>query len=201
MSVPIEQVFYGRSEAAPATDAAKPGAPTADQTAAAKVDGQAKGADAGERKSDEEVLFGDPSTIPRDFEPHIGQDVDRIAAELSLSPEERTAFVQETGQIFRELGVHASDSAQWIGLYSAAVMNPPTPEQDTEWRREGLAQLNERYGYQEAHRRIERVKEFLRLPQNETLRTELESTRLGNHPKVLAGLCQIADRLKVPKKT
>jgi hypothetical protein len=198
MSVPTAQVFYGSSSSTQTPPASKP---AVDAAAAATLAAAAKGNEEAkpEPKSTKDVLYGDPATIARDFERTIGSEVDRIAADMSMSPEERAEFVTETGQIFNGLGVGASEAAPFMSLYTQFLLKPPDEQTDTQWRREGLAAVNAKYGHADAHRRIERVKEFLALPENETLRNELNATRLGNHPKVLEAFCERADKL-IPKK-
>jgi hypothetical protein len=107
------------------------------------------------------VLSGDPSTIARDFEPYIKTEVDGIAADLMLAPEQRAEFLRETGQIFRDFEVSPSDSQQWMRRYSQTMRAPPAPEVDDQWRRNSMRAMNEKYDNAEAHRRLTRVAAWL----------------------------------------
>lgn len=211
MTLSMAEVFYGKSEAAAAAtspDASKPvtalgadaGAGADGKAAAAPADADKSKGQEGEKKSDAEVLYGDPKIFDSELERHAGDEFARIAAAGMLSPEQRAEFVRETGGIFQSLGVSASDAGPWMNLYTTTLLNPPDEQTDQQWRTEGLATVNQKYGHQDAHRRLTRVNEYLKLPENETLRAELISTRLANHPKVIAAFCDIADKLKIPKK-
>lgn len=205
MSVPTSEVFYGKPAAAAA--ATPPAAVPAPAAGAAPPKSGADGktppavdASTEPTKSTEEVLFGGEETIARDFEPYIKTEIDGIAADSMMAPEQRAEFLQETGQIFRDLAVSPSDSQQWMGLYAQTIRSPPSAETEAQWTREAMLAVNSKYGNEEAHRRLTQVRDFLALPQNATLHNELHASRLACHPKVVAGLCELADKLVVRKR-
>lgn len=198
----ITNLFYGPDAAAASTgESAKPPGEQAKNTPPANDQSQAKAGDDSKppRKSDEEVFFGDAKENAAQFEQENRYELDRVATGLMMSPQVRKAFVDETAQIFGSLPIATDEAQQFVSLYAQHILNPPAPETDAQRHRDGLAQLNQQYGFQEANRRLTRVNSFLKLPENNTLREELVATRLANHPKVITAFCEIADKLQIPK--
>lgn len=115
------------------------------------------------------------------------------ASEASDIPEHvKAAAVQEYRAIFHDLGVAPDEAREVVGLARQLGREPPTAEAEAEWTREAAQQLVDTNGgsIEEANAALSLAKELVQ--RDPRLKTILEVTRLGSHPRVVKLLVQRA---------
>lgn len=128
-----------------------------------------------------QTMYAD--AIPSDLLAEVAAD--------DLTDEHKNAAVAEWRELAADLSLGGQEVKEFIGIYKQAISNPPTPEQDAQWRNESKKLLVEKYG-QRADAVLGLADRLLkRDPRAQHI---VKHGRLGNNPKIVLAVVEAALR-------
>ncbi len=129
----------------------------------------------------------------KDYAPALREGLDDLGDHLEFDPEMRTAYAEETGTLFRELGFSPMEARPLHDILVAGLKTPATPEQVKEWSRQTDRDGRYGFGKKEYEKRLILARDYL--ARRPTLRNMLSTSGMAANPKLVHALLSRAHAL------
>lgn len=142
-----------------------------------------------------ETLYGSPEALETAYGPALKDTLDLWRDRTGAEPAQVETELREATLTFHEARIPSSDAARIYGAMMHADAQPADEATTQEWATESRRLLRERYGPEEAERRLAAAQEFIR--NRPTLAKRLAASGAGSHPEVVLPLAERARDLRM----
>ena len=142
-----------------------------------------------------DTLYGDPKVLAKSYAPHLADAANRLRDHAGMTSEQYERSIEDAAVVFTDAGIPSDRAAR---LYDAIVehtINRPDDATVEQWSVESRQQLRERYGADEADRRLAAAAEFVK--QRPGLASLLRESGMGSHPEFVLALAANPSALRV----
>jgi hypothetical protein len=131
-------------------------------------------------------LYGSVDSLAKSYGPVLSDSMNVLADHAGLNASERETILRQHAVVFDDAGIPPDRAVRLHNLLAQKLLEPPDDATVNQWAAEARREARDRYGLEEADRRIEIAREFIK--SRPALTELMNTTGLGSHPDFIRAL-------------